>query len=695
MKIRSALLLGAAALTNPVVAYAEESKDERREIIVTGQKIPDAASGATGAPVLIRDVPQGISVITEEVFDIQQPLSLTDIIRNSPSIGGFRNSSENFRSFSVRGFTQNETTTDGLRNTDALNIQPDGLASIERIEVVRGPSAALYGRGSLGGAINIVTKKPLNAPQARIDIVGGTRQFLSGAADITGPIVGNLSGRIIAGYEHRDSFIDFTPIRSLQVAPSLGVTTGDTRALFQLDYRERRQIRYIGLPLYGTIRGLNDIKLRQGLNFGEPSLPEARNTGLQVTGSLEHDIRDNWSVRVAGRYTSNTFDQQAVALRTLGADNRTLSRSWNRFDEKQDEQAVFLSSNISFDTGNIDHEVRVGFEHAQFTYDSVFFSGRIASINIASPVYGAQPTGIFVLDDTTDKIRGMAISFQDQITLTPQFKILIGGRYDWIDTRRISNISPSAGRRTTGAFTPRVGATFDATESVTLYASWGRNIESQNNGGSNATLTPFRPVRGEQYEGGVKISINDRVAGSLGAYRINADGVLTADPASFFSIQTGKRRSQGIEAELNLQPVAGLTLSGYATYTDAEILFDTRLPTGTPIQNVPKYAARLFALYEVQEGDFAGLSLNTAVTYAGQQFGNLAAVATRYTVPDSTVVDAGIGYTTGPVRFGLQARNLLNQSHFIRGAFDGRNIVPGDPRSIIFSIGYRWGGKKQ
>jgi iron complex outermembrane recepter protein len=674
-------------------ALAAEAERADEEIVVTVERVPDAVFGAAGTATLIKDVPQGISVVPAYVIDVQQPLSLTDIVRNTPSVSNFRNGSETFRTLSVRGFVQNETTVDGLRNTDALNIQPDGLATIERVEVIRGPAAALYGRGSLGASVNIVTKKPQDPPAARLDLEAGSRDLLGGVADVTGPIGGGLGVRAIGAYEARDSFIDFIDVEAWQVAPSVAADlTDDTRLLAQLDYRERHQLRYIGLPRYGTLIGLDDLKLPIGANFGEPGLPETENTGLQATTILDHRVAADWTVQLAARFTRNTYDQEAVALRTLGADNRTLARSWNRFDEAQDEAAFFASTNVGFATGGVGHDLRVGLEHARFSYDSKFFSGRIASIDIANPVYGARPTGVFLLDDTTDRIEGTGLSVQDQVTLTPALKLLLGGRLDWIDTSRRSNLTSDRGRRDVSAFSPRVGATYDATPNVTLFASWGRNIEAQNNGGSNAALTPFEPIRGNQAEAGVKLSQGGRVAATLGVYRINATGVLTADPTpgSFFSVPTGRRRSQGAEAEVNWQPVEGLSLLGYVSYTDAEIRRDTNLAAGTPIQNVPEWAARLFALYEVPSGPLAGFSVNAGVTHQGDQPGNLAAAASRFVIPDSTIVDAGVAYRAGRVRVALQARNLFDRRHFIRGAFDGRNVVPGDPRSVILSIGYAW-----
>jgi iron complex outermembrane recepter protein len=687
---RRILLLTTIALPSMSVAAEPAADNPQSTIVVTGQRVPDALEGE-GKLVAIKDVPQGISVVTREIIDLQQPFTLSDIVRNTPSISNFRNSSETFRTISVRGFVQNETTTDGLRNTDALNIQPDGLANIERVEVIRGAAGALYGRGSLGASVNIVTKKPFDALAARIDLTGGSRSMASVSADFNAPLGGGFSTRVIGAYESRDSFVQFSPLRGFQLAPSLAWDGGTTRALVQLDYRERSVLRYIGLPLYGTIRGTNDLVLPIGLNLGEPTLPPTINAGLQVTASVERDLSSDWSMRVAGRYTRNTYDQQAISLRTLAADNRTLSRSYNRFVEAQDEYAAFASLDGKVTTGSIEHELRFAIDHARFTYDSLFLGGAIGPINIANPVHGLRPV-VFSppFDDTVDRITATGVSVQDRITLFPGLKLLLGGRYDWIDTQRRSKLTGQVGRRTPSAFSPRAGATFDVTPNVTLYGSWGRNIESQNNGGSNATLTPFDPIRGEQYEAGVKLSQNERVAATFGVYRIEATGVLTADPSSTFSIPTGRRRSQGVEAEINWQPIAGLSLLGYASYIDAQITADTRLPTGTQIQNVPKWQARLFASYEAPEGALAGFGLNGAVTYLGSQPGNLAAVATRFTVPSSTIVDAGISYRTGPLRVAVQARNLLDQRHFIRGAFDGRNIIPGDPRTIFVSLSYAW-----
>jgi len=399
----------------------------------------------TDTPIL--DIPQSIQVVSQQVIDDQKPLTLSGILRNVSGFSQTRTDFEVFRSLKLRGFDVLNTTTDGVRNTDSLNIQPDGLANVERVEVLKGPASALYGRGSIGGGINLVTKKPLPDSHREITLNLGSFNHVQPGVDVGGSLNKSKSARyrLIGEYERRDSFIDFIEIAKYQIAPSLQFDLGSSTALtLQSDYRYHKQPRYLGLPHYGTIIGTDDIKLPLGRFLSEPGLDKTKNTGLQSTAILNHRFSTDWSGQVAYRWTQNSFFQPTAPPRALQADNRTLNRGFNLFDERERESAIEANTTRSVRWGSVEHKVTAGFDYAWWRYDSKFFSGAIAPINIENPVCGAQPTGVFLLADTRDIISSYGLFAQDQMTLLPKLKAIVGGRFDHIGNKNTEDAERAA-----------------------------------------------------------------------------------------------------------------------------------------------------------------------------------------------------------------------------------------------------------
>lgn len=178
-------------------------------------------------------VPQPIQVVTAQVIADQRPLILSDALRNVSGISSLRNSAEVFRSFSIRGFSTLDISVDGLRNTYGLNDQPDAVAHVERIDVVKGPAAAIYGRGGLGGTVNVVTKSPERERQARVSFSTGSWGLVQPTVDLTGAVnsSGTVRARAVLDYENRDTPIDFVSVERFQIAPSLEADFGRTTTL--------------------------------------------------------------------------------------------------------------------------------------------------------------------------------------------------------------------------------------------------------------------------------------------------------------------------------------------------------------------------------------------------------------------------------------------------------------------------------
>jgi len=653
-----------------------------------------AATGTrTDTPIL--DIPQAIQVVPRQVIEDQKPLTLSGILRNVSGFSQTRTDFEVFRSFKLRGFDVLDTTTDGVRNTDSLNIQPDGLANVERVEVLKGPASALYGRGSIGGGINIVTKKPLPDSHREITLNLGSFKHVQSGVDASGPLNNSKSARyrLIGEYERRDSFIDFIEIEKYQIAPSLQFDLGSSSTLtLQSDYRYHKQPRYLGLPLYGTIVGTDDIKLPLGRFLSEPGLDKTKNAGLQSTAILNHRFSTDWSGQVAFRWTQNSFFQPTAPPRALQADNRTLNRGFNLFDERERESAIEANTTRNVRWGGVEHKVTAGFDYAWWRYDSKFFTGAIAPINIENPVYGARPTGVFLLADTRDIISSYGLFAQDQMTLLPKLKAVVGGRFDRIRNENTDFAVPVSGERKDSQFSPRLGLVVEVAPRASAYGSYSTSIHPNfGEAFANPLSQPFRPQRGRQYEAGVKFDVSRRLFGTVSVYQVTQKDVLVDDPddqSGFFSIATGEQRARGMEVDLFWSPINSLDILTSYAFTDAEVRKDTNSTlVGKSLKNVPRHSARVWGKYEFAIGDDSRLGFGAGFTYTDDLPGDL---GNTFVVPGYTVSDAMAFFKYKRFTLQVNVYNLFDNEYFHRAAFGTQGIIPGEPLRAVASLGFRF-----
>ena len=652
-----------------------------------------ATSTKTDTPIL--DVPQSIQVIPQQIIEDQNPLTLSAILRNASGFSQTRTDFEVFRSFKLRGFDVLDTTTDGIRNTDSLNIQPDGLANIDRVEIVKGPASALFGRGSIGGGVNIITKKPLPDSYREITLNLGSFKHLQSGIDLSGPINKSKSARyrLIGDYERRDSFIDFIEITKYQIAPSLQLDLGSRSSLtLQSDYRYHKQPRYLGLPIHGTITGTDDIKLPFSRFLSEPGLDKTKNTGWQSTAILDHRFSSDWSGHAAFRWTQNSFFQPTASPRALQADNRTLNRAFNQFDERERESAFEAHTTKRFSWGATEHKVTAGFDYAWWRYDSEFLLGAIAPINIENPVYGARPTGVFLLADTRDLISSYGLFVQDEMKLLPRLKAVVGGRFDRIRNSNTDFAVPISGERKDSQFSPRLGVVVEAASGISVYGSYSTSIHpNYGEAFANPTGEPFRPQRGKQYEGGIKFDVNSRLFGTVAVYQVTQKEVLVddpEDPSGFFLLSSGEQRARGIEADLFWSPINGLDLLTCYAYTDAEVSKDTN-PTliGKRLKNVPRHSARVWGKYEFAISDDNRIGFGAGLIYSDDLPGDL---ANTFVVPGYTVSDAMAFFKHKQVTLQINIYNLFDNHYFHRAAFGNQGIIPGEPLRAIASLKVRF-----
>lgn len=677
-------------------SFADE-KETVEEISVVGQRLDagyisrqsQVGLGFASDPL---KVPQSVQVITRRMLEDQKPMTLADIVRNTSGTGGPRNSIEPFNGFKLRGFSVTESATDGIRNTNSLNIQSGGLVNVEQVEILRGPGGALYGLGSPGGVVNIVTRKPLSEFRAAGSVRVGNFDSRQVEADLTGPLTkeGDLAYRLIAEYGDRDSFVDFVGVENWQIAPSLQWSNDSGLSLrYQGDWRRREGLRYISLPVQGTLTGTDQFELPRSLYTGEPDQGDTVTKSRIHTFTLEQEGDDGAISRLYGRFTHTSYDQPSVAPANVAADGRTLNRRFNRFVEEQDEWIIGGLLVREIDAFGLQHKIAIGADYAEWSYDSEFLRGTVGPLDLLQPVYGSPITNLFTLANSRDEFEQLGGFIQDYISIGDNINLLLGVRWDRLVNRTFGLRFNTEGKSTDSQLSPRAGLSWEVVDGVAPYVSYSETFVAGPNFGfvRSPDGDPFGPQDGRQWEVGVKFDLFNTLTATVALFDIEQSNVPTVDPNDpAFRVPTGEQRSRGFEVSGAWAPGQGLDIMGSYAYTDAEVTEDTNIPSGSQLDNVPKHTARLLARYarELDHNWTAGISGGLVYSSSAR-----IAIGSNFKVPDYTVLEAGLFVSRGPLIAELKVDNLTNNDYFLRGAFGGNGVIPGDARRIVFSVGWR------
>jgi iron complex outermembrane recepter protein len=667
-----ALMGGAAMAQTPAVAAASGSDD----IVVTGTREEGyratVATTANKTATPVKETPFSIQVVTRELIEDRGVTTLGEAVRTVPGLtpqvglGGFNDR------FRLRGFQAPANLKNGLRRSTYIPI--DELVNIEQIEVLKGPSSALYGRFEPGGVVNMVTKKPLDEQVTRIGFTGGSYDFYRGTLDTTGPIADGLGYRLTAAYQDAGSFRDFADAEVFFVSPVLSWSPSpSTNVTFEAEYARRKG----GLDRgFGNNRRFLEVPI--SMSYGE-AYAVAVTEGTLFSLIVDQWLGKEWRLRIAGQMSDAELDGPLVTygfppLSGAATANPVVNRNVSdTIDRERDEtlQAELYGTML---TGPIQHQLMIGAEYQRTRENAYFQFYNPGSISLFNPVYGQAP-GPVLGDDifNTEQIGEMV-------------RILVGGRWETIDYNGEDiPFTPYAERRES-AFSPRAGITFTPSETVSLYASWGKSFGVDLFSRLSSRELP-EPIIGEQFEAGAKFSFaGGRITPTIALFEITRKNGPVADPNDptfTFSIQVGEQRGRGIEVDLPIVFSNRFRLLASYTYLDAEFTEDPSLG-GNRIANAPEHSGSVYATYDFS-GPVQGLSIGGGVQYMGERE---AVNANTFQLPAYTRLDANIAYRFGDrgrYRVQLDGFNLHDKRYYDSGG-SFVPIYPGAPRTIRASL---------
>lgn len=710
---------------------SDKSTDTQGDIVITGRFVDTGASTATKMDVRVLDTPASTESYNHNFLKAIETTNVSDLYRFMTGIQRAGNTGYDitFRGFKTSGSDRGAILTDGLPGLSVRFGSPPTIGT-DHIELVKGPTAVLYGQGQPGGFINIITKKPKSTPEFEVDFKGllGAGPYdreLGGlfSFDYTGPVdkAGDVAVRVVGETGYTRGFRQYAYEQPIYIAPSLTWKLSPRTTLTiggEYRYVKTHQDTYLVAPNHDASR-----IARIDTSYQEP------NDYLIERGAIgnvyfTHKFSDNLKFYVGYRYVDHQDQQRNYDVVGFAPSSPLTTITRRARGQLNLRTYSFVDSNLTakFRVGGIENNLLVGvnggqetssFDRTQFYNCQVVKNNPAASctslnLDIYNPVLGvAPPLESFPLYNpgqasnlnwrfTTQNSLGAYAS--DLISFGEHVKLMIGARYaderQRITDKRLPNFTPIA--KKDSKWLPQAGLLIEPTRRLTFYASYSTSYvpvapSSQDNFG----LNPFKPTEAKSYEGGVKTNLFGGRLNLTGAYfdierknvlnnftcltqaQLIAAGIAIPPGATIAtgtcSNQLGADRSRGFELEVNATPFPGWQITGGYAHTKARVV-SSNVPSqiGARQTNSPDDAFNFWTRYDIKGGPLANLGFGLGVSYIGKRVG-LLPVNPIASGPEGGTLPLK-AYTTVDAGLYYKASDNLDLTLKVTNLFDARYI---------------------
>ncbi|WP_445772428.1 TonB-dependent siderophore receptor [Shewanella sp.] len=687
----------------PVTTTEAAESIEKMTVKGRAQTFYREASSSVGAKVEtdMMDLPQSVQVLNEQLIDDQAAREITDLYRSIAGVSTYSYSGVTFRGFR----DDSNVFYDGLRGDPFSDFGIPQLFNVERVEVLKGPAAALYGGGEPGGMINYVTKKPSFEKETEVTMTVGDYDRVGGSIDSKGGLTDDLAYRIGAFYEQKDSFRNNADAKNTELAGGLLFQLDDNTALTTM-------VDYIKQDLGGSrLRGVpvddeGNFLVDPSYNANEASDYQDLEA-LVLQAQLEHFFTDNFSVETKVRYVDNERvqgyheSQGWVDVNGDGeanVDDETIKREYRK--QYRANQEVSLTSDFVYRIANpIEQTVLFGvdYHHVDSEYDywrARYEADGVANLNIFDLNYGQSNPADYLLTDQNrdgEKTERTGLYAQDQISLTDKWLLLVGLRYDHFnDFDKESGFEFSDDH-----VSPRAGVVYKYSPDTSFYVNYSESfnptsIGDQEDADADGGLDP---EIGEQVEVGVKNQwLDGSIMTTLAAYQIIKKDVAMTNPEDTgiddgiaALVNLGEVESKGVEFTLVGDITADWTIMANYAYNDARVtqgdVGDT-YADGSKFVNAPRHQAGLWTRYDID-------SLQSAIAF-GADYVSEQVSADDQIVKPFTVFDMSWTTTWQQTQFQLNVKNLFDKEYAISGFSERNGHFPGSPREVVLQVSHQF-----
>lgn len=700
------------------------------EEVVVSSKVftQNDAFGATKMGLDLKDTPQTVTVVTGDLIETSGMRTFNDFYKVDAS-GGTAHSIDEFPRNYYRGFAQqgpNATRVDGFRmpgNTDL------DFATIDRFEVIKGPTSTLYGQSPIGGTLNAISKLPQREFAGEIELTGGQYDYYRVDADLTGAMSGDgaWSYRLIGAYQDSDSFLDYVYEDMTLLSASVLYEPSDaTRYILRATLQDKSLNAHFPPILQLAGDGEGDVLTRvleEGLQI--PDVPRSRYFGMPwnhtdieakfVQFQGEHDFGDNWQARAHAqfnrvRYTMSGFQEGGP----FDEDGFAYVSYAYGFDQVQDmygaevnlfgDVHLFGRDHTLFfgvDYSRIKLDDLLGFEAMSIGYEDSLFNIFDPTYSLQSPISRIDEFAYVYDSDNVSELYGATV----QLILNPseRVKVLLGGRYSFDTILQRYRESPDDHYEVFedvdfDNFTMQAGVTFELTDAMNLYASYGETFEPYTYrvyDGPDSPGVLIDPEEGTNLEVGLKADLTQDLSMSMAIFDMERTNIAQTDPDNpAFYRPLGTQRGRGVELGAQGRLTPALNVYASVAWLDAE--FSEGLYKGLQPANAPEFGVSVFANYEILDGPAKGLGFGLGVVHkSGREtfddvWTEIAGEPVTFDFGDFTEVDASIFYERGRWAFTLSGTNVFDEKYY-SPAFTrldmAANVNP--PRTVTATMKYR------
>ncbi|QJP09565.1 TonB-dependent siderophore receptor [Pseudomonas multiresinivorans] len=663
----------------------------------------------TDTPIL--EVPQTINVISADQIQAQGAQNLTQALRYPPGLGvnGYTDRNSIADEITSRGFAPTPLYLDGayLPYAGSLGGAPQiDPYTLERVEVLKGPSSVLYGQNQPGGLVNMVSKRPTTEQRSQVRFGLGSYHRVNGAFDTSGPLDEQkaFSYRVIGVAKKGNEQVDHTHSERMLLAPSLTWAPTEDTALTLLAQVQRDDglEDYQSLPRIGSlVRGPTGQRIDRDFFSGDSRYNDYKRDQYILGYDFSHRFDEDLQFRSTARYTDVDDRYRGFYLRSFVTDANGVTdytrANRTKVDWRQHNSAYTLDNNLEyrFNTGALQHTTLAGVDYRHFNRK---YDGYNA--------YNAEPVNLYGKNNTDtgnvrpelttkwdNTVRQTGLYLQDQIKLD-QWILTIGGRQDWAEVENKDLLARSITEQRDNKFTGRIGLTYVTDFGLAPYISYSESFlptvgTAAPERGGNA----FKPTEGEQYEVGVKYQPFDKTLLTAAVFQIKQKNVLTGDvDYPQYENQSGEVRSRGVELELK-SSIEQFDVLAAATYIDSFYTKENYGNEDNRSESQAPVSATAWVDYHFSQATVDGLTWGVGARYTGRKPGD---AANSFHTPAYVVYDTTLGYDFSrfsPSMAGLQAR-LNVQNLFDREYVSDCNYAfgcyYGQERVASLEMSYDW-----
>ena len=683
-----------------------ETEHDLQEVLITAYKSNNDKLTSVGKiAIKPMDLPQSTAVLERELLEKQQTLHMSDALKNTNGVYIMGNTGGYQEEIAGRGFAygSNNTFKNGVRFNNA--IMPE-MSSIERLEIMKGSTAILFGNVAAGGVINLVTKKPIFEKGGEISMRFGSYNCYKPAIDVYGVLNKNktIAYRMNSSYEKAQSFRDQVQSERFYINPSLLFKVGGkTEILLEGDYLNDDRTADFGV---GAINyQLIDIPRNTFLGTNWSYIKSEQKSG---TATITHQLNEKWqlkSVSSVQEFDNDLFSnvRPNSSSKFIQADG-TWIRGLQHTKVHEEYYITQLDLMGKFSTGFLKHTLLLGADVDKYATNTIAFNSLTTydTINVFHLDQSAQRTDIPTLTEKTNtgSPRNRAgVYIQDLMSITDKIKVLAGVRFSYLETySNVYTYSTAATVKTAlydHALSPRFGIVYQPIKTMALFTSYSNSFTP--NTGVDVNGKALIPSLIDQFEVGVK---NDFVKGlfsvNVTAYQIVNSNVAqmsldNGNTNTNIKELAGEVTSKGIELDVTSKTWNGISFIGGYSFNETKYTQSNIYIIGARLLYNPQNTANGSVYYAFTKGALKGLNVGVSALYFGKRS---AGRMTRLTVPndtykpiplpDYTQLDASIGYTKNNITVRVKMSNILDALSY--NVHDDNSVNPIAPRIVAGTV---------